>query len=147
LQSKKIADQRKVVCAAPDYLTRNGSPRSPADLAQHEALVYWHSGQIYPWTFHGTNGQLIDANLTWRLQFDSHEAIVDAAVRGIGVACLPAWLIRDHLEAGRLMPLLEDSPSDRSETYIVWPVAQFYPLKLSVTIDALIERLRWVDTL
>lgn len=73
----------------------------------------------------------------WRLQFDSHKAIMAAAVNGMGVACLLDWLIRDHLEAKRLVPVLEDFPSPPVNTYAVWPSAQFVPPRLRVTIDAL----------
>jgi DNA-binding transcriptional LysR family regulator len=111
----------------------------------HEALVYWHRDQIFPWTFRGPEGHPVEPSLSWRFQFDSYEAITDAAVKGLGVACLPNWLVRDHLLAKRLVPLLEDIASDPFDTYALWPTAQYLPMKLRVAIDALVEKLRWVS--
>jgi DNA-binding transcriptional LysR family regulator len=147
LLAKKIVSQRKVVCAAPDYLAARGKPANLADLADHEALVYWHRDQIFPWTFRDADGRLVEPELRWRFQFDSYEAITDAAVKGMGVACLPSWLVRDHLAAKRLVPLLEQVPSDPFDTYAVWPAAQYSPMKLRITIDTLVDGLQWVRRL
>jgi len=147
LQTKKIVSQGKVVCAAPGYLAAHGRPPDLASLAEHEALVYWHRDQIFPWTFRDADGRLAEPELKWRLQFDSYEAITDAAVRGMGVACLPSWLVRDHLETKQLIPLLEEVLSIPFDTYAVWPAAQYSPMKLRVTIDALVEGLQWTGSL
>lgn len=144
LQAKKIASQRKILCAAPDYLAAHGRPTDLASLARHEALVYWRRDQIFPWTFQAPDGSAIEPQLKWRLQFDSQEAIADAAVRGMGVAWLLRWLVHDHLEAGRLVPLLEDVPAPPVDTYAVWPAAQYSPMKLRVAIDALVQGLQSV---
>lgn len=147
LQSKKIVSQGKVVCAAPSYLAAHGRPTDLAGLAEHDALVYWHRDQIFPWTFRDADGRPVEPQLKWRLQFDSYEAITDATVKGMGIACLPSWLVRDHLEAKRLIPLLQDVPSFPFDTYAVWPAAQYSPVKLRVTIDALAEGLQWAGNL
>ncbi|UWU73514.1 LysR family transcriptional regulator [Bradyrhizobium huanghuaihaiense] len=141
LHVKKIASQRRVVCATPDYLATHGRPIDPASLVEHEALVYWHKDHVFPWTFRDADGRQIEPQLRWRLQFDSHEAIMAAALKNMGVACLLDWMVRDHFEAKRLVPLLEDFASPPVETYAVWPAAKFIPPRLRVTIDAL-EKLR-----
>jgi hypothetical protein len=51
---------------------------------------------------------------------------------------LPSRLAyREHIERGVFIPLLVDTPSDRFDTYLVWPVAQFYPMKLRVAVEKL----------
>jgi DNA-binding transcriptional LysR family regulator len=147
LQSRRIANQRKVICASPDYLALHGSPTSLADLVGHEALVYWHRGQIYPWTFLDAQDKVLTPQLTWRLQFDSYEVMADAAIKGMGIACLPAWLVHERMRGGQLVPLLQDVQTERFDTYVVWPAAEYQPQKLRVTIDALVEYLMWVDAL
>lgn len=135
------------MCAAPDYLATHGTPTDLACLAEHEALVYWHRDQIFPWTFHDRDGRPVEPELRRRLQFDSYEAITGAAVKGMGVACLPSWLVRDHLETKQLILLLEETRSFPFDTYAVWPAAQYSPMKLRVAIEALVEGLRWVGNL
>ena len=147
LHARKIVGQRKIVCASPRYLATHGIPADLSGLIEHEALVYWHGDHIYPWTFQGGDGRLVQPELRWRLQFDSYEGITDAAVRGMGVACLPIWLVRDHLETKQLVSLLEEIPSVPFDTYVVWPAAKNLPMKLRTTIDTLVERLQWVGNL
>jgi DNA-binding transcriptional LysR family regulator len=144
LRARKIASQRKVVCAAPSYVATQGAPTDVAALASHDALVYWRNDQPFPWTLRDRNGEMIEAQLKWRLRFDSQEAIVDAAVSGMGIACVPSWLVRSHIDAGDLVPLLEPFPSIPLDTYAVWPAARHMPMRLRVTIDTLAARLRGV---
>jgi DNA-binding transcriptional LysR family regulator len=147
LRARKIASQRKLVCAAPSYLAAHGTPMDIAALASHDALVYWRHDQPFPWTLRGRDGKLIEAQLKWRLQFDSQEAIVDAAVSGMGIACVPSWLVGRQIAAGHLVSLLEQSPSASLDTYAVWPAAQHMPMRLRVTIDTLAARLQGVADL
>ncbi len=140
LSARKIASQPKILCAAPSYLAAHGVPTDLTDLANHDALVYWRNEQAYPWVLRDRNGATVTARLKWRLQFDNQEAIADAALRGMGVAWLPSWLVRDGVKAGRLVPLLEDCSSIPPDTHAVWPTAQHIPLRLRVALDALADR-------
>ncbi|GGF71112.1 hypothetical protein GCM10007301_33560 [Azorhizobium oxalatiphilum] len=144
LQARKIVSQRKIVCAAPSYLDQHGAPKAVSELSEFDALVYWQKNQPYPWTYKEPDGRLSEAPLSWRLQFDNHEAIRDAAVRGMGFACLPSWLVREELASQRLVPVLQDVVWPLFDTYVVWPAAEAVPMKLRVAIDALVDGLRWV---
>lgn len=147
LQMRKICTQRKVLCAAPSYLAARGTPADIASLATHDALVYWRNDQLFPWILQDGHGGTVEASLKWRLQFDNQEAIVDAAIRGMGISWLPGWLIRDHIDTGHLVPLLEAFPSVPLDTYVVWPATQHMPMRLRVTIDALAAQLHSVSEL
>lgn len=142
LQTRKVAEQRKVACAAPSYLAAKGVPATIDDLAEHEALAYWRNEQLFDWTFIEADGARRIAKLNWRFQFDDHEAIVHAAVKGLGVAWVPDWLVRDHMEAGRLQPILTAHSAPPLETYLVWPAARTLPLRTRVAIDWLAARLQ-----
>ncbi|HCO1143909.1 TPA: LysR family transcriptional regulator [Salmonella enterica subsp. enterica serovar Reading] len=144
LQSKKIVTQRKIACAAPDYLRKKGTPSSLEDLAHHEALTCWHNGQVLPWHYLDDQGEVISPELNWRLQFDDNQMIADAAVRGMGIAYLPYWLIHEHLQNGTLIPLFGDVKTPLFQTWAVWPTSRYYPMKLQVAIDTLSEQLKWV---
>lgn len=144
LASRMLARQSKVVCASPAYLERRGAPLRLEDLPAHDALVYWHKGHKYPWTFRAPDGAAIEADLTWRLQFDNYEAMTDAALKGMGLACLPDWLVREPLQDGRLVAVLEDIPSDQFETYAVWPTARFLPLRITAVLEGLVKGLQWM---
>lgn len=77
----------------------------------------------------------------WRLQFDNQEAIADAALRGMGVACLPRWLIHNYLKGGRLVSLLDELPLVSQDIYAIWPETKFMSARLGLTIDILSDYL------
>ncbi|EPA1861531.1 LysR family transcriptional regulator [Klebsiella oxytoca] len=144
LQSRKIAIQRKIACAAPDYLDRKGIPLVLDDLVHHEALVYWNNGRVSPWQYLDKHNEIINPELNWRLQFDDYQMIADATVRGMGIACLPYWLVHDHLRSKTLIPLFEELHTPPFQIWAVWPTTHYYPMKLQAAIDTLCEKLKWV---
>ncbi|MGU9866829.1 LysR substrate-binding domain-containing protein [Kluyvera ascorbata] len=147
LESIKLVTQRKVICAAPSYLKRYGSPDSPGELQYHASLVFCYKGQLYPWTFCNKDGSQWVAPLTYRMQFNSYDVIADVVTSGLGIACLPDWLIRKQLSEGTLVQLMKDYPLIEFETYAVWPSAKYQPLKLRAAISSLLEKLTWVNDL
>ncbi|HCI5642093.1 TPA: LysR family transcriptional regulator [Klebsiella quasipneumoniae subsp. similipneumoniae] len=145
LQSRKIASQRKVLCASPEFLTKNGLPEKPEDISDWEALIYRNRGNVQSWDFYDENNELRELKLNGRLRFDNLDAISDAAVRGMGIACLPRWLIGEQVRNGKLTVLFDDLRSPLYDTYAVWPESQYIPLKISIVIDALTAELAWVS--
>ncbi|MGP4669628.1 LysR family transcriptional regulator [Agrobacterium pusense] len=141
LRMRKLVSQRKVICAAPDYLARKGTPKDISDLAGHDALVYWRNNQLFPWKVRDRDGKLRDCPLNWRLKFDNLEAIVDASVAGMGIGNVPDWLVSAHLQDGRLVTILDDRAPTQLDTYAVWPETEHLPRRLRLVIDTLVERL------
>lgn len=141
LESIKLVTQRKVICAAPSYLQQHGYPNNPAELQQHASLVFSYKGQLYPWTFLNEEGSHTVAPLTYRMQFNSYDVIADVVTSGLGIACLPDWLVQKQLDDGTLVQILAEYPLIEFETYAVWPSANFQPLKLRTAIAVLREKL------
>lgn len=141
LQTRKIAVQSKVFCASPSYLSAKGIPATPEELAGHDILMHSWNGQHLPWIYRNLDGSYSEAPVSWRLQFDNVEAVMDAALRGLGVAWVPSWLVRSRIETGQIVQILSDYPSQPLETYAVWPMLTHLPMRLRVAIDALAEGL------
>jgi DNA-binding transcriptional LysR family regulator len=141
LRTRKLLSQRKIVCAAPAYIAARGRPAGIADLCKHDALVYWRNNQLFSWQLRDAYGKLQECALKWRLRFDNMEAIVDAAVAGMGIASLPDWLVREHLRDGRLVALLDEQPLTLIDTFAVWPETQTPPMRLRLAIDTLASKL------
>jgi DNA-binding transcriptional LysR family regulator len=92
---------------------------------------------VKSWAFPVEGGAPIEIAPPNRLRLDDLAAITDAVVDGFGLAWLPCWLIRDRVRAGKLVPLLLDSPRMIFETHALWPEAPHLPLRVRLAIDAL----------
>lgn len=125
------------VCAAPTYLAEHGRPETLDDLASHRAVVYGRAGRIRTWQFPLPDGTIRETTPPSRLRFDDLEAIADAAEAGHGLAWLPCWLIRERVQAGRIVPLLQDAPRLVIRTHALWPETPHLPLRVRLAIDAL----------
>lgn len=136
LVSRRIAQQRHVLVAAPAVLAREGVPRDLGDLTQRERVVY-QSGRTRSWHF--ADGSQIPA--TGRLRLNDLEAIAEAAAAGFGIAYLPHWLVRPKAEEGRLAILPFDPPCRPIDVFAVWPSAKYLPARLRLAIDTLAAEL------
>ncbi|MCY1315224.1 LysR substrate binding domain protein [compost metagenome] len=137
----KIATQCNVVCAAPSYLASRGRPITIKDLEHHDTLLQRQYDEPLPWIFAGNCGKA-PPFLRGRLQFDNQEAILDAAVAGMGVARLPGWLVSSHIKTGRLVTLLDEFPSTEVDTYAVWRTGDYISLHLRLAVELLAAKLQ-----
>ncbi|GAB7551478.1 hypothetical protein NRB_09760 [Novosphingobium sp. 11B] len=141
LRARRLVSQRKVLCAAPQYLFTRGEPGSLGDFANHDLLAYWRSGHSLAWQVPDATGALIDMAVTSRLRFDDLEVIANAAVDGMGLAWLPYWLIRDRIRQGELVELWSERPRVSMECHAVWPATRYLPLRSRLAIDVLAAEL------
>ncbi len=141
LVARRMAEQRMAVCASPAYLQAHGTPRELDDLAAHQCIVYYRSGQHWEWRFAGRHGTPVTLQPPSRLLLDNYEAIADAAVAGFGLAWLPYWLVRDRVKAGALVQVLADQSSQAVEYYALWPKAKHLPLRTRTALDELARQL------
>jgi len=115
LVAAKLAPLRRVACASPSYLDRRGCPAAPADLAGHDCLVMQHcTGAARSWYFM-EDGKLRPAAVGSRMRVNNAEVLVGAAVRGLGIAHLPTWLVHKEIASGELVPVLEGFEAPEAE--------------------------------
>src|SRR2546429_4172959 len=109
---RRVATYRFVVCGAPSYLAARGTPGQPADLVQHNCLIYSQSAWGNEWRFAGPDCEQSLA-VEGNLQANSDNALRLAAVHGQGLALAPSFLLIDEIQSGRLGPILtEFFPAD-----------------------------------
>ncbi|MFT2095390.1 LysR family transcriptional regulator [Acidiphilium multivorum] len=110
LIARKLAGHRRVVCASPSYLAGAPPLAAPRDLLRHNALIY----TLQPtdrWFFRrGTEAGEPEEEvpIAGILRSDDSEALLDAALAGVGIALLPVWLVGEDIARGRLVRLLPD---------------------------------------
>lgn len=129
--ARKLAPDRRVVCASPDYLARHGAPQTPADLARHNCLML--SQQPY-WNFNGPQG-LERIKVAGNFECNNGEAIRDAALAGLGIALKATWDIAGAIKTGRLKVVLEDYPiSSDTSVWAVYPSRRNVPAKVTAFV-------------
>ena len=99
-----------VLCAAPAYLDRKGIPQHPTDLIDFDCLSSLLLGKT--WSFEGQRGE-IRVDVYSRFNVNDNCVILEAVRRGVGIAILPAFLIKNDLQTGQLVALLADYPVSR----------------------------------
>ncbi len=141
LAARKLAPNRRVVCASPAYLRAHGEPKTPQDLAKHNCLVAsWEHGFAMAWEYKSPVGKRGTVRVTGRYACDNWEVLRDWAVAGLGVALKSTWDVRKQLEEGALIPLLPgyDFGTDVG-IYAVYPHRRHLPAKTRAFIDFLAE--------
>lgn len=139
--ARRVASQRMVVCASPDYIDRFEPPSGLEEIERHHAIVYSRSGRTSPWLFPRKDQPPIAITPVSRLRLDDMEAIADAAVCGLGLAWLPEWLIRARLDSGALVALFPNQPGYLYECYALWLQTPYLPLRVRLAVDALANSL------
>ncbi len=105
LVARRLALNRRVICAAPSYLQALGTPQTPDDLASHNCLRLCTVSACNDWEFEGPDGTRV-VRVGGNFESNSADAIYHAALAGLGIARLSMHLIRPDLKAGRLVQLL-----------------------------------------
>ncbi len=141
LVARRIAPVRLAAVASPAYVGRRGAPERPEDLAAHDCLVYSAApdgGEA--WRFRGGRGGLVSVRPHGRFRADNGEALLAAALEGLGVAVLPTFLAGGALGSGALLPLLAAFPMPEHGLHVVRPPGGPAPARLRALTDFLAAR-------
>jgi DNA-binding transcriptional LysR family regulator len=138
LAARKLAPNRRVVCASPAYLRRHDAPRTPGDLAQHNCLL---AGDFASnWEYKGPDGKTGSVRVTGRYVCDNWEVLREWALAGLGVALKSTWDVRRHLEDGSLVSLFPGFSFDTDVAiYAVYPHRRHLPAKTRAFIEFLAD--------
>jgi DNA-binding transcriptional LysR family regulator len=138
LAARKLAPNRRVVCASPEYLRRHGMPRTPHDLAGHNCLTT--NDFAMNWEYKGPRGEPGVVRVSGRYACDNWEVLREWALAGLGVALKSTWDITRHLEDGSLVALCPGYTFDTDVAiYAVYPHRRFLPAKTRALIEFLAD--------
>jgi DNA-binding transcriptional LysR family regulator len=126
------AEIRSVVVAGPDYLARHPRPTTPRDLETHNCIRFrFPSGSILPWQFE-KEGKQVEVAVEGRLTVNDPELAIRAALDGGGVLYTGLGYAAPEIEAGRLVPLLEDWRTPSAAIFLYYPSRRQVPVPLQV---------------
>jgi DNA-binding transcriptional LysR family regulator len=140
LISRQLASTRLVLCAAPSYLKRRGTPAHPSELAQHDVLGYSLMAMGDQWQFTGPEGP-VSVKVRPRMWTNNGDSCVTAAVQGSGIQLQPTFLIDEELASGQLVEILPQFRSVELGIYAVYPSRKFVLPKVRAMVEFLANKL------
>lgn len=136
MMAKRLAVRKLYVCASPTYLSNYGEPHALAELEQHNCL----RGTLQYWRFE-ENGQERNIKIHGRLSFNSGTALVDAALKDLGLVQLPDYYVQEHIKTRRLIPVLQNNQPNDEGIWALYPNNRFVSPKVRMLIDYLSHNL------
>lgn len=137
--TRRVAHDLRVAVASPAWLKANGTPRTRADLRRHRCLVNFTADRLPASAWPTLDGGRVHVNGA----FVSNDLSLlrAAALEGLGIALMPVVLVRDDLEAGRLVRVLPNVVGADARVLVAWPDREFTPPGAKAFLD---EMLAWV---
>ncbi len=133
----KLASNKRVVCATPEYLERNGIPRTLEDLEQHNCLAFnLQGGQQRGWYFQ-QHGKPVTIKVNGSLDCNDGELLHRWACESLGLAWRSTWEIQSELASGELITVLDEYALDNYDIMAVYPQQRHLPARIRFFIDML----------
>lgn len=149
LVARRLAPNRRIVCASPAYLLRHGTPASPNDLADHKCIMFSTHKDFQTWPFETTEGP-IEVEVNGQFYTNTGEGLKRAVLAGVGISRLAAFNAGDEVVNGKIVPILTDfERDDGSSVFICYHPERRNLPKIRAFVDFLMdtapERMPWLQ--
>lgn len=136
LITRTLGYYEPVVVGAPAYLERRGTPATPEALLRHSCLLHRFpsTGRIDRWALR-RDGETLDLELTSLASASAVEPLIEMAEQGLGLAYVPSFLVRQHLQNGSLVSVLQEFVAERKAFRAMWPSGRHLSPKIRVFVE------------
>jgi len=141
LVAQRLGDTRWAICASPAYLALRGVPRTPEELADHDCIAFEGLQPARSWPF-GSGDKARSIAIRPRFAGNTADAVIAAAVAGVGIARLLTYQAAEAVRDGHLVTMLHTEAPPPMPVHLVHPAAPLMPLKLRVFLDFVAPRLK-----
>lgn len=139
LISRKLADARRVIAATPDYWDRAGRPSEPHDLEALNCLNYAYLSTGNSWRMAGPDSKEYMVPTSGNIVSNNAEALLEAALEGVGVVNLPTWMVGQDLCEGRLEEVLQAYSMPEPAVHAIYPPGRHLSAKVRAFVDYLVD--------
>jgi len=139
LYAVKVGEFRRLICASPAYLERNGEPRRPDELPRHDGIIF--NSRSFFWSFQ-ISGKAVEVAPRPRIEVNTAASCIAAVRSGVGIASVFDYLVPDEIASGALVPILKDYGSEPIPIHIAYSRQGLLALKVRAFIDWAVPRLR-----
>jgi len=143
LVARRVGFLYYATCAAPSYLAAHGQPGHPDELARHRCINHFspRTGKLSDWVF-SKNGVRVQASFRGDIALEDENSYVAAAEAGLGIAQIPAFVLKEAMERGTLDLVLADWFPEPLPLHVVYPQNRHLSNKIRVFVDWVAELLR-----
>jgi LysR family transcriptional activator of dmlA len=135
--ARRIAPNRRLLCAAPSYLARHGTPKVPHDLTRHDCIGIRQGDEAYG-TWRLSSGKRTEAvKVRGNLRTNDGEIAVNWALAGHGIVMRAEWDIARYLRSGRLKQVLENYRTPPADIHAVYPQRHQVSARVRAFVDFL----------
>ncbi|MEV5407766.1 LysR family transcriptional regulator [Thermopolyspora sp. NPDC052614] len=141
LRIRRLAENRRVVCASPEYVRRHGAPRTVDELAEHNCILLRENyGDYALWRF-GEGPDEFRVRVGGTLSSNDGDIVTGWALEGRGLIMRSTWHVGPMLKDGRLVQVLADVPTPAADVYALHADTEHVPARVTAVLDFLSERL------
>jgi DNA-binding transcriptional LysR family regulator len=145
LIARKLCSTHRVLCCAPNYISKFGLPEKPSDLTHHQCLVYTAPSYKPSWMF--TKGEASEeVAVNARFSADSGPMLMELGLLGQGLMVQPMWMAKDHLANNELIHVLPEytvhNRQSHADLFAVYPSSRNLSKKVRAFVDFLIEEFK-----
>ncbi|MGE8144311.1 LysR family transcriptional regulator [Pseudomonas frederiksbergensis] len=140
LNARYLGRFHSVLVGAPEYFSLHGTPTCPGDLASHACIHFRlpHTGKLQSWDIHAESGDGVP-DLPVKLICNTNEARVGFALKGVGIAYMSDFTVRDAIADGTLVTVLDRYTNKPDTLHLLWPSGRNITPKLRAFIDFMSE--------
>ncbi|MAT93790.1 MAG: LysR family transcriptional regulator [Halioglobus sp.] len=141
LVAKRLAPCKHAVVAAPLYLERHGTPKSPEDLLAHNLISYRYQESAQEWHFQHKNGQTHSVKVSGAVTMNNSLAIRSALLEGLGITRTPTFVVGKDIQEGRLIQILPDFATLEVTIFLVYPHRNYLSPKVRAFCEFFADRI------
>lgn len=141
LIGRKISAITHIAVASPSYLKKMGTPKFPADLSGHKGLVYSNKDPKDYWQFDSKkpHSKVDISKISCSLKINNGDALREAAISGLGIAILPAFIVNKAITDGKLKAILQDYQKTPVYLYAIYSSKKNISAKVAAFVEFLLK--------
>lgn len=137
--ARRLAPNRRLLCAAPSYLAARGVPRTPDDLRHHNCITIRQGDDAYgTWRLNGASAESEPIKVRGNLATNDGDIAVQWALDGHGILMRAEWDVIRYLQSGRLVQVLPDYRTPDADIYAVYPKRHQLSTRIRTFVDELV---------
>ena len=141
LVAKRLGPCRHTIVAAPEYLERCGTPRTPEELRDHNIISYRYQESALAWHLQTPDSKSTAVTVSGSLMMNNSLALRAALLEGVGIARTPTFVVGKDIREGRLIPILRDYEILEVTIFLVYPQRRHLSPKVRAFVDFMAKRI------